>query len=106
MCGITGIINFNKINVKKYDLKLMVSKILHRGPDGENYWINNNIGFGHCRLAIIDKSSKGSQPMISFDGRYVLSYNGEVYNFKELKKILEKNINLDQTQTLKWYYIL
>ncbi|RPG55934.1 MAG: asparagine synthase (glutamine-hydrolyzing) [Flavobacteriales bacterium TMED235] len=90
MCGIAGIINFNKINVKKYDLKLMVSKILHRGPDGENYWINNNIGFGHCRLAIIDKSSKGSQPMISFDGRYVLSYNGEVYNFKELKKILEK----------------
>ena len=90
MCGISGIINFNNIKVKKNDLKLMISKILHRGPDGENYWINNNIGFGHCRLAIIDKSSKGSQPMKSSDGRYILSYNGEVYNFKQLKKILEK----------------
>tara|TARA_B100000965_G_scaffold340803_1_gene309287 strand:- start:1003 stop:2808 length:1806 start_codon:yes stop_codon:yes gene_type:complete len=90
MCGIAGIINFNNIKVKKNNLELMISKILHRGPDGENYWIKNNIGFGHCRLAIIDKSSKGSQPMKSYDGRYILSYNGEVYNFKELKKILEK----------------
>ena len=90
MCGIAGIINFNNFKIKKKNLKLMISKILHRGPDGENYWINNNIGFGHCRLAIIDKSSKASQPMISSNERYILSYNGEVYNFKELKKILEK----------------
>ena len=90
MCGIAGIINFNNFKVKKNNLKLMVSKILHRGPDGENYWINNNIGFGHCRLAIIDKSSKGSQPMKSYNERYVLSYNGEVYNFNELKKILKQ----------------
>ncbi len=90
MCGIAGIINFNNIEVKKNNLKLMISKILHRGPDGESYWINNNIGFGHCRLAIIDKSSNGAQPMTSYDGRYVISYNGEVYNFKDLKKILEK----------------
>ncbi len=90
MCGIAGIINFNNIKVKKNNLELMISKILHRGPDGENYWVNNNIGFGHCRLAIIDKSSKGSQPMKSYDSRYILSYNGEVYNFNELKKILEK----------------
>ena len=53
---------------------------------GKNYWINNNIGFGHCRLAIIDKSSKASQPMKSLNDRYILSYNGEVYNFNELKK--------------------
>ena len=90
MCGIAGIINFNNFKIKKKNLKLMISKILHRGPDGENYWINNNIGFGHCRLAIIDKSSKASQPMKSSNERYILSYNGEVYNFKELKKILEK----------------
>ena len=90
MCGIAGIINFNNFKIKKNNLKLMISKILHRGPDGENYWINNNIGFGHCRLAIIDKSSKASQPMKSSNERYILSYNGEVYNFNELKKILEK----------------
>ena len=90
MCGITGVIKLNHTKVKKNELKLMISKILHRGPDGENYWLHNNIGFGHCRLAIIDRSSKSSQPMMSYNGRYVLSYNGEVYNFKELKIKLEK----------------
>lgn len=90
MCGIAGIINFNNTKVNKSNLKLMVSKILHRGPDGDNYWANKNIGFGHCRLAIIDKSSRASQPMKSPNDRYILSYNGEVYNFNEIKKKLQK----------------
>ena len=64
----------------------MTDSISHRGPDGEGYFSNNNIGFGHRRLAIIDLSDNANQPFISSDGLFTLIYNGEVYNFKEIKK--------------------
>ena len=86
MCGIAGIINLHNERVNESILKLMTDAIAHRGPDGEGFWIHENIGIGHRRLAIIDLSSLGNQPMVSADGRYVLTYNGEVYNFQELKK--------------------
>ena len=66
----------------------MTDSISHRGPDGEGYFSNNNIGFGHRRLAIIDLSDNANQPFISSDGLFTLIYNGEVYNFKEIKKEL------------------
>ena len=89
MCGITGIINLNGEPVSATTLRNMTDAIAHRGPDGEGQWVEDNVGIGHRRLAIIDLSSAGHQPMISSDERYVLSYNGEVYNFQELRADLE-----------------
>lgn len=90
MCGIAGIINFNGEAVSPNLLKGMTDAISHRGPDGEGQWIDGNFGIGHRRLSIIDLSSAGHQPMLSHDNRYVLSYNGEIYNFTELKSELEE----------------
>ncbi|WP_043702486.1 asparagine synthase (glutamine-hydrolyzing) [Tepidimonas taiwanensis] len=89
MCGIVGLINLNGAPVSPAILQRMTDAISHRGPDGEGYWIEGNVGLGHRRLAILDLSPAGHQPMISSDHRYVLSYNGEVYNYRELRAELE-----------------
>jgi asparagine synthase (glutamine-hydrolysing) len=89
MCGITGLVNINGEAVSPVILKRMTDAISHRGPDGEGHWIDENIGIGHRRLAIIDLSAAGHQPMISADHRFVLSYNGEIYNYRELRIELE-----------------
>lgn len=89
MCGITGLIYTNNAPVSPVVLKTMTDSIAHRGPDGEGHWIDGNVGIGHRRLAVIDLSPAGHQPMITKDNRYVLSYNGEIYNFRELRVELE-----------------
>jgi asparagine synthase (glutamine-hydrolysing) len=89
MCGIAGLINVDGAPVSPITLKRMTDAIAHRGPDGEGQWIEENVGIGHRRLAIIDLSPAGHQPMISADHRFVLSYNGEIYNFRELRTELE-----------------
>ena len=89
MCGIAGLINLNGDPVSLSLLRKMTDAIKHRGPDGEGQWIDNNVGIGHRRLAIIDLTSAGHQPMSSLDDRYILSYNGEVYNFKEIRDELK-----------------
>ena len=89
MCGIVGLIHPEGAPVPLSILQKMTDAIAHRGPDGEGHWIENNVGIGHRRLAIIDLTSSGHQPMISADQRYVLTYNGEIYNFRELRKELE-----------------
>lgn len=89
MCGITGIIDFNGNSVSPIVLKRMTDAIAHRGPDGDGHWIGEGVGLGHRRLAIIDLSVAGHQPMATEDGRFVLVYNGEIYNFQELRVELE-----------------
>lgn len=89
MCGITGLINTGGAPVSPVILQKMTDAIVHRGPDGEGHWIEGNVGLGHRRLSIIDLSPAGHQPMISTDHRYVLSYNGEIYNYRELRTELE-----------------
>jgi asparagine synthase (glutamine-hydrolysing) len=89
MCGITGIIHLEGSPVSPVLLRRMTDAIAHRGPDGEGQWIDGNIGLGHRRLSIIDLSPAGHQPMISSDHRYVLTYNGEIYNYRELRLELE-----------------
>jgi asparagine synthase (glutamine-hydrolysing) len=89
MCGITGLINLKGDAVSPVILKKMTDAIAHRGPDGEGHWIEGNVGMGHRRLAIIDLSPAGHQPMITADHRYVLSYNGEIYNYREIRSELE-----------------
>ena len=89
MCGITGFINLNGAPASPVILQKMTDAIAHRGPDGEGQWVEGNVGIGHRRLAIIDLSPAGHQPMISADHHYVLSYNGEIYNYRELRTDLE-----------------
>jgi len=89
MCGITGLIHLNNSPVSPAVLQRMTDAIAHRGPDGEGHWIEGNVGLGHRRLAIIDLSPAGHQPIASVSQRYVMAYNGEVYNFRELRIELE-----------------
>ncbi len=89
MCGIAGILALNGESVPPPVLRRMTDAIAHRGPDGEDFFFDGPIGLGHRRLAIIDLSSAGRQPMCSRDGRYVLTYNGEIYNFGELRAELQ-----------------
>ncbi|MBX2869828.1 MAG: asparagine synthase (glutamine-hydrolyzing) [Acidiferrobacterales bacterium] len=89
MCGIVGVLNRRGRAVASVDVQRMNDAITHRGPDGEGLYCHNEIGLGHRRLSIIDLSKAGHQPMASPDSRYVLSYNGEIYNFLELKVELE-----------------
>jgi len=89
MCGIAGIFNLDGSVISKNDTGPMLESIHHRGPDGQGDYQNQNLWLGHTRLAIMDASSAAAQPMMSEDQRYVLSYNGEIYNFKELRQQLE-----------------
>ena len=97
MCGIAGIIKQNK-DVQNFSrtemlfqVRTMADAIQHRGPDGEGYWANDNasIGFGHRRLSVIDLTEGAVQPM-HYQERYTIVYNGEIYNYIELKEHLHK----------------
>jgi len=89
MCGIVGIFDLSgKREINRELLHIMNESQLHRGPDEGGLHIEPGLGLGHRRLSIIDLSS-GQQPMHSADGNVVLTYNGEVYNFPELRKELE-----------------
>nr|WP_315412453.1 asparagine synthase (glutamine-hydrolyzing) [uncultured Pseudomonas sp.] len=89
MCGIAGLIHLDNNPVSPAVLQRMTDAIAHRGPDGEGHWIEGNVGLGHRRLAIIDLSPAGHQPIASISQRFVLVYNGEVYNYRELRTELE-----------------
>lgn len=85
MCGVTGLIHLDNLPASPAILQRMTDAIAHRGPDGEGHWIEGNVALGHRRLAIIDLSPAGHQPMLSVSQRHVLVYNGEIYNFRELR---------------------
>ncbi len=100
MCGIAGIITANKNELSRERLKVMTDIIAHRGPDGEGQWISEDgkVGFGHRRLSIIDLSEAGAQPMHYLD-RYSITFNGEIYNYVELKELCVKQGYQFATQT-------
>ncbi len=89
MCGIAGIISSNKEQLQLHLLQKMAKALEHRGPDGEGFWINEyrEIGFAHKRLAILDLSNTGKQPMHYL--HYTIIFNGAIYNYLELKRELE-----------------
>lgn len=92
MCGLTGFCNFRDISEDAEQICIsMASKLIHRGPDDSGVWVNREQGvaLGHRRLSIQDLSSNGHQPMESSSGRYIVAYNGEIYNFKELQSELD-----------------
>ncbi len=89
MCGIAGFSKFNQDEGNKATLEAMGQAILHRGPDAGGIYLDDNIGLCHRRLSILDLSEAGSQPMYSHDGNLVIVFNGEIYNFLELREALE-----------------
>ena len=102
MCGIAGIISLDAASY----VRRMLTTIEHRGRDDEGIWTSEltdgsgrSISLGHRRLAIIDTSSAGHQPMVSTNGRFVLTFGGEIYNFKELRTELEQKGHQFHTQT-------
>ena len=91
MCGIAGIIS-TKRDIKPI-LEIMKSSLFHRGPDNQTSYLQGNLGLVHTRLSIIDLSEKANQPMQDSSGRYVLIYNGEIFNYQELKiDLIDKGI--------------
>jgi asparagine synthase (glutamine-hydrolysing) len=91
MCGIVGLVTQCHTGGLAEIVETMSSKLVHRGPDSHGIWTDefNGIGLGHRRLAILDLSAAGHQPMASGDNRYQVTFNGEIYNFKELRSRLE-----------------
>ena len=87
MCGIAGIWNFNGKELEESKLKKFTDSLAHRGPDGAGYQLldNNTLGFGHRRLSILDLTDAAKQPMSFENDRYWITYNGEIFNFLELK---------------------
>jgi len=88
MCGISGIFNFNGADVNEAELRMMNNTISHRGPDGDGIFIENRVGIGATRLAIIDLRNIANMPITDIDGRYVIVYNGEIYNYVEVRNEL------------------
>ena len=89
MCGITGILRFDNTSIEESVVIKMRDSLAHRGPDGCGVFIDGNIAFGHRRLSVIDLTDNARQPFTSADGRYTITYNGEVYNYKEFIPELE-----------------
>lgn len=92
MCGIAGMLRIAGRSIDSDLLVCMADRIAHRGPDGAGTWLSpdGSVGLAHRRLSIIDLSESGRQPMVSASGRFVISFNGEIYNFQALRKELEK----------------
>src|SRR5215468_9263291 len=89
MCGIVGVFNLNGEPFSHSHLRTMVSSVAHRGPDGEGFFIEENIALAHRRLAVLDLSPRGAQPMSSKNGEWVITFNGCIYNFIELREELK-----------------
>jgi len=92
MCGITGIFSYadKQKTWPQEGIDLMINRIAHRGPDDKGMHIEEGLFFGHARLAVIDLSPTGHQPMMTEDERYIISYNGEIYNFRQIRRELEQ----------------
>ena len=101
MCGIAGIFHLNGKKNSKADIKQMTDRIAYRGPDAEGQWlsVDGALGLGHRRLSILDLSEAGSQPMHYGDGRYTITFNGEIYNYIEIREVLEKKGHRFRTGT-------
>jgi asparagine synthase (glutamine-hydrolysing) len=99
MCGIAGKINFDKSNkIEMEELKRMTDSITHRGPDDEGHYIDNNVGLGFRRLSIIDLKT-GHQPLSNSNNSLWITFNGEIYNYKQLRTELEKKGKSFKTET-------
>jgi asparagine synthase (glutamine-hydrolysing) len=100
MCGLAGIYNFRSLApAGRAEVERMTRILIHRGPDDEGFYFAGALGLGHRRLSILDLSERGHQPMCTADGRFVIAYNGEIYNYLELRKDLEADGYVSRTGT-------
>ncbi len=108
MCGIAGIWYRNGQLVEHADLKRMADTLVHRGPNGEGFWLQANLGFCHRRLSILDVSTRGTQPMATPDGQLHLVFNGAIHNYLELRQQLETRgvifVTQTDTEVVLWAY--
>jgi len=88
MCGIAGILNFKNINADESVIREMTNCMAHRGPDADGFFVEGIIALGHRRLAIIDLSPSANQPFSDNSGRYKMVFNGEIYNYKDVKALI------------------
>src|SRR5436853_7517436 len=88
MCGIAGILEFTGRAPARHEIEAATARLIHRGPDGLGIHLQAPVALGHRRLSIIDLAT-GAQPMTNEDGGVWITYNGELYNFHELKKQLQ-----------------
>src|SRR5437870_8667414 len=89
MCGFAAMIGLNGAKTDQRVVESMASTIQHRGPDGNGLYCSGPVGFGFRRLSILDLSPAGHQPMVSDDGKVVLVFNGEIYNYVEIREELK-----------------
>ena len=103
MCGIAGIFAYSSSapNANRDELRAIRDQMQLRGPDGFGEWFSENerVALGHRRLSIIDLSDRAAQPMQTADGRYVISFNGEIYNYRELRQMLEAKQHVFRTES-------
>src|SRR4051812_28691120 len=99
MCGLAGVLDTTGAPVSVAALHRMTDCVAHRGPDGEGHYAFGAVGLGHRRLAIIDLTEAAHEPMANEDGSVVLIFNGEVYNFGELRVELESMGHMFHSQT-------
>src|SRR5689334_23552611 len=93
MCGITGVWGYRGRDIGPREFRAFMESLAHRGPDGAGFkhFATDRLWLGHTRLAILDVSERGRQPMSYADGRYWLTFNGEVYNYIELRQELRQH---------------
>lgn len=99
MCGIAGIFGTEGLHDPKAIMQRMTDALAHRGPDAQGCWQGETVVLGHRRLSIIDLSADGQQPMHSSDGRYTIVFNGEIYNYRDLRRTLEAEGRVFRTAT-------
>lgn len=98
MCGFVGFMDKLNKEEKQKSIKVMADRIIHRGPDEEGYYVDEDVALGHRRLSIIDLSG-GGQPMFNEDGSMVVVFNGEIYNYQDIKKDLEEKGHIFKTNS-------
>lgn len=99
MCGVAGYLNLKHKEASSDIIASMASAISHRGPDNQGTWVQGPVALGHRRLSILDLRDVGNQPMVTQDQRHILSYNGEIYNYRQLRKELATSKCAFTTQT-------
>lgn len=99
MCGIAGLVGLNGQKIEASLIEAMTRMVAHRGPDGEGFFLEGNVGLGHRRLAIVDLSANGAQPMTAGRGQHTVVFNGEIYNYVELRSELQALGHVFDTRT-------
>src|SRR5690606_687658 len=99
MCGIAGVFNRNGRPVHAGRVRAMGDTLRHRGPDADGVWADGPVGLAHRRLSVLDLSAAGRQPMGNEDGDVQVCYNGEIYNFDELRRELEAHGHVFRSAT-------